>query len=113
MDEANIAIVEDELQAGLPEDYKWFLARYWTGMFGSVDLYTLQSNDRSYIGKRQPEETLGKFVAFSDDGFGNAYCFPVENGRCVDRVVIVPLLPSEYTGETVSGGFLDFLSTHA
>lgn len=113
LSEDHIAVVEAELQAVFPIDYIWFLTRYWTGMFGAVDLYTLQANDRSYIGKRQPEDASGRFLAFSDDGFGNSYCFPVDNGSCVDRVVIVPLLATEYTGRTVSGGFLDFLSDRA
>jgi hypothetical protein len=56
---------------------------------------------------------LGRFVAFCDDGFGNAYSFPVENGQCVDRVVYVPMLASEFTGDTVTGGFLDFIAARA
>ena len=113
LDRSGIAAAESDFQAKFPADYVWFLQRYWTGMFGSVDLYTLQRSDRSYMGDRQPQGMLGKFVAFADDGCGNAYCFPVDAGVCAERVVIVPLLESEFTGDSESGNFLDFLSKHA
>jgi hypothetical protein len=108
-----IAAAEQELHGTFPPDFVWFLKNFWTGLFDSVDLYTFQRGDRSDIRNRQPEGATDKFIAFSDDGFGNAYCFPVEGGRCVDRVVIVPILASEYTGETIEGGFLDFVAARA
>lgn len=94
------------LGARLPDDYAWFVLRYWTGIFGGVDLYELDGS----IGERQPPGAAGRFVAFADDGCGNAFCFPVADGVCVDRVVILPLLESEHTGDTVDGGFLDFMA---
>jgi hypothetical protein len=104
---------ESAVEAAFPADYKWFIGRYWTGIFGGVDLFTLDPRDSFCIAARQPENALGRFVAFCDDRFGNAYCFPVENGRCVDRVVYVPVLTSEFTGDMVTGGFLDFVAARA
>ena len=69
-----ITAVEQELHGTFPPDFVWFLRNYWTGLFDSVDLYTFQRGDRSDIRNRQPEGATGKFIAFSDDGFGNAYC---------------------------------------
>ncbi|WP_205873682.1 SMI1/KNR4 family protein [Mycobacterium camsae] len=108
-----IAQTERLLGAKLPSDYLWFLQNYWTGMFGAVDLYTFDQADRSYLGQRQPPGVAGKFVAFADDGFGNAYCFPIVDKVCRDEVVIVPMLASEFTGNIEYDSFLDFLVSNA
>jgi hypothetical protein len=113
LNEAGINHAEEALVAKFPEDYTWFLENYWTGMFGAVDLYTLDASDRSYIGSRQPPDVSGKYVAIADDGFGNAYCFPVNNGECRDEIVIVPLLASEFTGKAEYSGVLEFISLSA
>jgi hypothetical protein len=113
LNEAGIEHAAEALVAKFPDDYSWFLKNYWTGMFGAVDLYTLDASDRSYIGSRQPPDVSGTYVAIADDGFGNAYCFPVTDGQCRDEVVIVPLLGTEFTGKAEYGGVLEFICLSA
>ena len=107
---AGIRRAETDLGAEFPADYTWFLQHYWTGIFGSADLYALDPDDRSYIGVRQPRDEAERFVAIADDGCGNAYCFPVNDAVCRDEIVIVPLLASEFTGNVEFRGVLDFLA---
>ncbi|GLE56382.1 hypothetical protein BKG69_17405 [Mycobacteroides chelonae] len=113
LDDAGIRRAESDLGAQFPDDYRWFLENYWTGMFGAVDLYTMEASDRSYIADRQPPGVSGQYVAVADDGFGNAFCFPIFEGKCRDEIIIIPLLATEFTGNVEYQGFLEFLSQNA
>jgi hypothetical protein len=105
--EEQLAAIEAELGARLPADFRWFLATYGGGDFAFGELYS--ADPSSHV--RLPEMQAGlpaRFVAFTDNGAGDRYGFPVRDGEARDEV----LVHDHETGEleaTSDPGFLEFV----
>ncbi len=75
-------------QIQLPEKYIQFLLRYGGGYFGYANLYSLDP-DSDFFLFRQNQEPLGQFLCIADNGCGDMYALPIEEGRCQDTVVLL------------------------
>ena len=86
-DEELLAAVETELGARLPDDFRWFLQEFGAGDFAFATIYSADpDSDLSLL--RNQSGGLKGLIAFSDDGTGNLFVFPVENDACHDRVLV-------------------------
>ncbi len=95
----------------LPDDYAWFLREYGGGEFAFVEIYSADASSDLYIVDKQASAADLNVLAFSDNGCGDDYVFPVENGVAADAV----LFHDHETGELrpeASDGFLDFVARH-
>ena len=106
-DSARIAEIESRLGAHLPEHFRWFLQEFGGGDFAFAAIYSADPSSDLYLLANQPSQT-NEMVAFSDDGTGNLFVFPVKDGACQDRVL---LLDHESGGvrPTAYGDFLRFI----
>jgi hypothetical protein len=69
-----IAYVERELGARLPEEYVWFLKEYGGGIVGYAEIYSVHQSSRCYILDYQPTaDEIQNFVAVMDNGCGDYY----------------------------------------
>jgi hypothetical protein len=96
----------------LPDDYAWFLSEYGGGDFAFAAIYSADESSRVYLVDVQPLDGGADTLAFSDNGCGDLYVFPVENGVAADIVWI----HDHETGERArddSDGFLDWVARHA
>jgi hypothetical protein len=92
----------------LPDNYAWFLREYGGGDFGFATVYSADEHSDFYVVNRQPgapDHTL----AVSDNGAGDLYVFPVEDGVAADEILWLDHETGELThGE--GGGFLSFVA---
>ena len=100
--------LERELGATLPGDFVWFLSEYGGGEFAFAEVFSADEGSDLYILHHQIDEIAGTAVAFSEDGTGNLFCFPVDGGRGEDRVVIWDH-ESDEIQEFGDAGVLDFI----
>ena len=77
--------VESDLQATLPDDYKWFLRTFGGGDFAFARIYSADPRSDLLVTSNQPGGGQS-LVAFADDGTGNLLGFPIRGGACVDEV---------------------------
>ncbi len=106
--DADLERVSRQLGVELPGDYAWFLREYGGGDFGLATVYSADEHSDFYVIDRQPGKP-DQMLAFSDNGAGDLYVFPVEDGVAADEVLwfdheIDELAPSE------RGGFLGFVA---
>jgi hypothetical protein len=107
--DADLERVSCRLGVELPADYVWFLREYGGGDFGFATVYSADESSDFYVVDRQPSEAGQVFLAFSDNGAGDLYVFPVEDGVATDEVHWLDhetddLAPSR------RGGFLSFVA---
>lgn len=86
-DEQVLVDAEAELGARLPEDFRWFLRQFGGGDFAFATIYSADPGSDLSLLRNQPGDTEG-LVAFSDDGTGSLFVFPVEDDACRDRVLV-------------------------
>ncbi len=80
--------VQRALDVQLPEDYTTFLKKYGGGVFGQVDIFTVDVSHNSYILIDQPRFAEGReFIAVSPNGCGDYYGYRVVDGKCQDKVM--------------------------
>lgn len=79
---------EEALGVRFPSDFRWFLQTFGGGDFAFVTIYSLDPESDLNIRQNQPEVDP-KVLAFSDDGTGNLFVFPVTDGVCVDQVLLL------------------------
>jgi len=86
--EVKISEIQTLLGAQLPASFVHFLKIYGGGMFGYADILSLITSEVDYIITSQPTDakTL-QFVAFSPNGSGDYYGFPIVGGSCEDRIL--------------------------
>lgn len=107
-DEVRLGEFESTLAARLPDDFRWFLKEFGGGDFAFATVFSADPRSDLNLGLNQPPQIEG-LVAFSDDGAGNSFVFPVEDGACQDRVLLWDHETSEVR-PTGYGNFLDFVS---
>jgi SMI1-KNR4 cell-wall len=112
VDEARLAAVETALTARLPSDYAWFLGRYGGGSFVFATIFSGDEGSRYYILGNQDEQRPPDTVAFSDNGCGDLFVFPVVDRVCEDSILYVDHETGE-TSRTDYDGFLDFAERYA
>jgi len=88
-DDEVLAETERRLGSRLPDDFRWFLPKYGGGDFAFATLYSADSESGLDLVGNQSEGTPG-VVGFGDDGTGNVFVFPVDDGACRDRVLVGP-----------------------
>jgi SUKH superfamily protein len=107
VDAMRLAAIENTLGARLPEDYAWFLRTYGGGDFVFAGIYSGDDESSFFILDNQDENQPPETVAFSDNGCGDLFVFPVVDGVAEDTVLFL----DHETGELSSteyDGFLDF-----
>jgi SMI1-KNR4 cell-wall len=81
--------IEAEREITLPPDYRAFLMTYGAGDFSFGHIYS--PDPKSGWSLWRDLETLPDFpkgfLPFTDNGCGDYLCFPVEERKCVDRVL--------------------------
>ena len=87
-DAAQLEQVEQALAVRLPPDYTWFLKEYGGGDFAFAAIYSADPTSHLYIVSQQDYLGGAPAVAFSDDGTGNMFAFPVAHGVARDESVI-------------------------
>jgi hypothetical protein len=110
--DADLERVSRRLGVELPGDYAWFLREYGGGDFGFATIYSADEHSDFYVVDRQPGERDQVLLAFSDNGAGDLYVFPVEGGVATDEVLWL----DHETGELAPskpGGFLSFVARTA
>jgi hypothetical protein len=109
--EQEIAEIERGLGAKLPADFVWFLKEYGGGDFGLATIYSADRESEFHLLERQEEGLPDNLVVFSDNGAGDLYGFPIDDGVARDEV----LLLDHETGTTSAraDGFLDFVREQA
>lgn len=114
-DSDRIATVQDveamqaDLGAELPQPYVQFLMSYGGGPLVFAWVYSADP-DGDYFYRDRKEPGLPRdLVAFSDDGTGCLYVFPVTDGKCEDRVLIWDGETREVRNTEIVG-FVDFLA---
>ncbi len=100
--------LEDTLGLRLPDDYVWFLCEYGGGEFAFAMIFSADSASDLFILQNQEPSLAGRAVAFSEDGTGNQFVFPVVNGIAEDRVLIFDHEIGDLR-QSEGGGFLDFV----
>ena len=110
-DAVQLRAVEDALGARLPEDYEWFLREYGGGDFAFARILSADPRSDLLITGHQRDELPDGVIAFSENGVGDSYVFPVEDGVAQDRVLFF----DHETGELSQSepDFLTFLSRQA
>jgi hypothetical protein len=101
--------VERQLGVCLPADFGWFLSEYGGGDFAFVAVYSADKGSDLYVVRNQPRHANAPVVAFSDDGTGNLFVFPVKDGVADDVVLTL----DHETGELArveADGFLRFIA---
>lgn len=86
-DEALLADAETELGVRLPDDFRWFLQEFGGGDFAFATIYSADPQSDLNLLRNQPGPGKG-LIAFSDDGTGNCFVFPVEGDACQDRILV-------------------------
>lgn len=72
----------------LPKKYIQFLSNYGGGYFGYANIYSFDKNSYFYLCNHN-ENKPASFLYVADNECGDYYAFPVENGKCQDRVVLL------------------------
>ncbi len=110
-DEDQLRAVEQSLGARLPDDYTWFLREYGGGDFAFVRVLSADPGSDLAITAQQWDELPDGVIAFSPNGTGDMYVFPVESGVAQDRVLFF----DHETGELSPSepDFLTFVSRNA
>ncbi len=109
--EDDIARVEAELKAKLPQDYVAFLKEYGGGLFGT-DVYSAKADSNFYIVDRQlPSDYVQNFVAVSPNGCGDEYGFRVVDGQCQPELLFCDHEEGFELFSTEYASILDYLST--
>lgn len=85
-DEKLLADAESELGARLPDDFRWFLQEFGGGDFAFATIYSADPGSDLNLLRNQPGAK--GLIAFSDDGTGDSFVFPVEDDACQDRVLV-------------------------
>jgi hypothetical protein len=101
--------VERQLGVRLAADFGWFLSEYGGGDFAFVLVYSADKASDLYVVRNQPTHANAPVVAFSDDGTGNQFVFPVQDGLADDVVLSL----DHETGELARvayDGFLGFVA---
>jgi len=108
--DVEISEVQTLLEAHLPNSFIQFLKIYGGGAFGYADILSLVSDDINYIINNQPTgaKTL-QFVAFSPNGCGDYYGFPVVANSCEDRILFWDHEQNELDSTRYTD-FFDFLA---
>ena len=106
--DADLVRVSRRLGVELPSDYAWFLREYGGGDFGLATIYSAEEGSDLYVIDHQPAESDEALLAFSDNGAGDLYVFPVKDGVAADTV----LVRDHETGELAAraDGFLSFVA---
>jgi hypothetical protein len=105
----DIDAMQTDLGARLPESYVRFLTSYGGGPLAFAWVYSADPESSYFYGHKREPDLPRDLVAFSDDGTGCQYVFPVKEGECEDHVLI-------WDGETFEVrdsayvSFLDFLA---
>lgn len=104
-----LASLEESLRVTLPEDFVWFLSRYGGGYFAFAEIYSGDVQSPVYLCGKQHRALAGSGLAFSDNGCGDLYFFPVVDGVAIDRVEV---LDHETGSRQVANaaGFLAYLA---
>ena len=103
-DEELLAAAETELGARLPDDFRWFLQEFGGGDFAFATIFSADPGSDLSLLRNQPGDAKG-LIAFSDDGTGNLFVFPVEGDVCHDRVLVW----DHESGDARPAGYARFL----
>ena len=87
---------EKTAQITLPEKYKEFIKSYGGGYFGYANIYSLDSDSDFYLLKHN-NLPFKNYIRIADNGCGDYYLFSIENGKCLDSL----LLSDHETGRIV------------
>lgn len=85
----NIQIIEDDLEALLPDSYKGFIKEYGGGYFGFTNIFSADQNGDWYIVDKNINAQFylpQNFIAISDDETGGLYGYVVVDGKCKEEV---------------------------
>jgi hypothetical protein len=104
--------VQRRLGIQLPDDYAWFLSEYGGGRFTFAEIYSADDRSDLHLVDVQPVDGGADILAFSDNGCGDLYVFPVEAGVAAD-VVWFHDHETEERARDESDGFLDWVARHA
>ena len=75
-----------QYQIALPEKYIQFILNFGGGYFGYTNIYSLDKSSDFFILNRNP--IIVKDMLFiADNGCGDHYAFPIEEGKCKDKIV--------------------------
>ena len=82
-DDDQIAEVEKELGAKLPDEYVEFVKKYGGGYFAFTNVFSVQPDSEWCIVDRNKGVDLAEnFIAISDDEAGGYYGFLIDSGVC-------------------------------
>ena len=89
--------LEEQLGTTLPKSYTTFLEKMGGGNFKHIRLYSIASEDESFLdfmeqiffcSKRIPLVYKGELLPFGDDYAGNVYCFDLHHARDGENVIV-------------------------
>ena len=89
--DADLERVSRRLGVELPSDYAWLLREYGGGDFGLATIYSADERSNLFVVDQQQAEADKALLAFSDNGCGDLYVFPLEDGIAADSAIVRPL----------------------
>lgn len=81
-----ILAFQKQYEIQLPEKYIYFLLHYGGGYFGYANIYSFDQNSDFYL-LNHNEKVLDQFLYIADNGCGDSYAFPIQQGKCEETVV--------------------------
>jgi hypothetical protein len=103
-----VELLEGQLGATLPDDFRAFLTEFGCGYFGKLIVFSARPESDWYLLKRTQPTLPSAFVAVSDDEAGGFYGFQLAGETCLPEVLY--LYPDEADGpQPVASTFKDYV----
>lgn len=106
-----IARLEGELHAKLPEQYRYFLKHYGAGYFAFTNIFSaLEDSDWYMVDRIRDMNIPPSYLPISDDEAGGTYGFVLNDGECSEEVYYHHSFDSDIPMKSFPS-FLDFVAT--
>jgi hypothetical protein len=109
--EAELQAFEQQFACSLPRSYRHVALKYGCGDFVYATLLSPLPESEMYIGSA-PSAIRNDFVAVAENGCGDYYGFPRENGICRDAIVFADHETQYETRPSRYADFFSFLVQH-